>query len=98
MERPIEELIGWTRVCWTDSYAGWWWYGSQYVAGATVDDLAAWLDSRLSYAGWAAYRDCEDWYVDIDCFNHDPATAFTDSLPTLLEALTAAVRKVAGDA
>ena len=89
-ERPIEEIIGWRRC----GRCGTWrrpdWDDDCGTPAATVDDLAAWLNNRISWGSWALYHDCEQWYVDVD----DEVDA-PESHSTILAALEAAVRKVA---
>lgn len=87
MERPIEEVIGWT---WDDDQ----WIDSagEFTKGATVDDLAAWLDDNVDEWGFA--RPERTWYVETLRYGWRNV----DEGPAILAALTAAVRKVAGDA
>lgn len=91
-EQPIEGVIGWTL----SEFDGCWWDGDTFWHyRAEVDDLAAWLDSQFHWSGWDVLRDGDNWHVDFD--NEYAPVGHTASLPTIREALIAAVRKVAGD-
>jgi hypothetical protein len=97
-DRPIEELIGWTERPWigdwivnirTQPY--------EVRTHATDDDLAAWLEGAGYVVGLNRINGqtsaCVAKRTDIGWSEFD----CTDYLPTILAALTAAVRKVAGD-
>jgi len=86
-EVPVEQLIGWT--C---SGVGWDANGVNR-AQAEVDDLAAWLNDHVSWAGWQIYHDVERYCVDVDNFGGEAVQQFF--APTIRDALIAAVRKVA---
>jgi hypothetical protein len=94
-ERPVEEVIGWRKGVlplesqWCDSA------GDYPGARAEVDDLAAWLNSQLSWAGWNLNHDCDDYYVCIEDGWGDPKEYVLASRSTIRDALIVAVRKVA---
>ena len=97
-ERPIEEVIGWhADGAWPVDVNGKW------QPCATVDDLAAWLDERMGVEGWDFERADAGWGV-YNCATAavPPRWWHTANIvgwrPTILAALTAAVRKVAGGA
>lgn len=93
--RHIEEVIGWKQdddgnVPWSPVWTtpG----GRVRFDGAQVDDLAAWLDAELGTCLWSIQRDTGGFLIYWDAGVLEGQTA---EHPTILAALTAAVRKVA---
>ena len=87
-ERPIEEVIGWTREhIRGDVGEVVWDAGEQIVCQAEVDDLAAWLDGRVT---WIIEHEDSRTIVHVA---HELAPPVWHD--TIREALVAAVRKVA---
>lgn len=97
-ERPIEEIIGWTRNPWyslTEQPPPNWWrdQNDELRTGYTVDDLAAWLDDRQD---WDFQRWTSSGRSKFHCYGFGPGPEWiTEDCPTILAALEAAVRKVA---
>lgn len=91
-DRPIEEVIGWTKPF--ERMLGMYWIRPDSIPAthATVDDLAAWLDAELGDALWSIQRGLCGHLVYWDAGVREGQTA---EFPTIREALIAAVRKVA---
>ena len=94
-ERPIEEVIGWTPA-----HSNRWWRVAftDLVERATADDLAAWLDGHTDDWGFEDRRPGGPWQVFYFPDDTSVAPDQADEFPSILAALTAAVRKVAGGA
>lgn len=94
-ERPIEEVIGWHYD------HGWGWIDADDNCrdSATIDDMAAWLqakrpdyDPSIVHLG-RPYRPTPTWIVYTE-HDYDGPRGSIGEGPTILAALTAAVRKV----
>lgn len=92
--RSIPEILGWERA---DDYEvpSSWWAAAISGDGWTVDDLLAWLRERAQQIVIETIWSKADNFT-VCAYANDNLVAFGDA-PTLLAALEAAVRAVAGE-
>ena len=108
-ERPIEEVIEWRpAIPGQDPILCGWAYdepdgGHVRKMRAEVDDLAAWLDGHLTPAwAWSLHHWLAGTESRFCCHGYEDRADGTyqwdtDDYPTVLAALAAAVRRVAGE-
>lgn len=96
-ERPIEEIMGWDPVVSSSHGKGWIPPGSLFFHQfADVDDLAAWLRAHHVTVGVVADVNSDFTARCLRFLGSYVVASYVGTGLTIRDALTAAVRKVAG--